>query len=193
MPGADDADLRMTYCAFVVCALLDDWSSIDLPRALSYIHRCRVASLPPSFAFAADVDITVVRGRIRADATRRSARWTNLLRTRSATPHPNCARSTARRVARDGALASPDADAGRARGRLCGAHEQASRRVLRLLVQRRALRTSPHPILYSFTYFESFVDYRRGRAARCPCARRLSCAMSVQVWWDRQGAGRTPR
>lgn len=41
MPGADDADLRMTYCAFVVCALLDDWSCIDLPRALSYIHRCR--------------------------------------------------------------------------------------------------------------------------------------------------------
>jgi geranylgeranyl transferase type-1 subunit beta len=42
MPEADDADLRMTYCAFVVCALLGDWSCIDLPRALSYIHRCRV-------------------------------------------------------------------------------------------------------------------------------------------------------
>jgi len=41
-PGADDADLRMTYCAFVVCALLGDWSCIDLPRALSYIHCCRV-------------------------------------------------------------------------------------------------------------------------------------------------------
>lgn len=41
MPGADDADLRMTYCAFVVCALLGDWSCIDLPRAISYIHRCR--------------------------------------------------------------------------------------------------------------------------------------------------------
>ncbi|KAH8982280.1 terpenoid cyclases/Protein prenyltransferase [Lactarius akahatsu] len=40
-PGAGDADLRMTYCAFVVCALLDDWSCIDLARALSYIHRCR--------------------------------------------------------------------------------------------------------------------------------------------------------
>jgi hypothetical protein len=48
MPGADDADLRMTYCAFVVCALLDNWSCIDLPRALSYIHRCRVRLfLPP--------------------------------------------------------------------------------------------------------------------------------------------------
>ncbi len=49
MPGVDDADLRMTYCAFVVCALLDDWSCIDLSRALSYIHRCRVRipSPPP--------------------------------------------------------------------------------------------------------------------------------------------------
>ena len=46
MPGADDADLRMTYCAFVICALLGDWSCIDLPRALSYIHRCRVRVLP---------------------------------------------------------------------------------------------------------------------------------------------------
>ena len=42
MPGAGDADLRMTYCAFAVCALLGDWSCIDLPRALSYIQRCRV-------------------------------------------------------------------------------------------------------------------------------------------------------
>jgi len=50
MPGADDADLRMTYCAFVVCALLGDWTCIDLPRALSYIHRCRVrvSHSPPS-------------------------------------------------------------------------------------------------------------------------------------------------
>jgi Prenyltransferase and squalene oxidase repeat len=37
----------MTYCAFVVCALLDDWSCIDLPRALSYIQRCRVRRLCP--------------------------------------------------------------------------------------------------------------------------------------------------
>src|SRR5216683_1767991 len=48
IPGAGDADLRMTYCAFVVCALLDNWSCIDLPRALSYIQRCRVRSVPSS-------------------------------------------------------------------------------------------------------------------------------------------------
>ena len=58
MPGADDADLRMTYCAFVVCALLDDWSCIDLPRALSYIQRCRVrvslTRVPPSLHISQD-------------------------------------------------------------------------------------------------------------------------------------------
>ena len=45
-----DIDLRMTYCAFVVCALLGDWSSIDLLRAPSNIQRCRVrVSIPSSF------------------------------------------------------------------------------------------------------------------------------------------------
>jgi geranylgeranyl transferase type-1 subunit beta len=39
----------MTYCAFVVCALLGDWSCIDLPRALSYIQRCRVRFCPFPF------------------------------------------------------------------------------------------------------------------------------------------------
>jgi geranylgeranyl transferase type-1 subunit beta len=38
----------MTYCAFIICSLLDDWSCIDLPRALSYIQRCRVRVLPSS-------------------------------------------------------------------------------------------------------------------------------------------------
>ena len=49
IPGAGDADLRMTYCAFVFYALLGDWSCIDLPRALSYIQRCRVHVSIPSF------------------------------------------------------------------------------------------------------------------------------------------------
>ncbi|KAI0258818.1 terpenoid cyclases/protein prenyltransferase alpha-alpha toroid [Gloeopeniophorella convolvens] len=40
-PGAGDADLRMSYCAFVVCALLCDWSAVDVPRALAYVRRCR--------------------------------------------------------------------------------------------------------------------------------------------------------
>lgn len=53
-PGAGDTDLRMTYCAFVVCALLDDWSCIDLARALSYIHRCRVRTPIPLPILCAD-------------------------------------------------------------------------------------------------------------------------------------------
>ncbi|KAI0299525.1 terpenoid cyclases/protein prenyltransferase alpha-alpha toroid [Russula brevipes] len=55
IPGAGDADLRMTYCAFAICALLGDWSCIDLPRALSYIQRCRtrVARRPTYCALAA--------------------------------------------------------------------------------------------------------------------------------------------
>ncbi|THH17268.1 hypothetical protein EW146_g3509 [Bondarzewia mesenterica] len=40
-PGAGDADLRMSYCAFVICTLLDDWSSVDVERALAFISRCR--------------------------------------------------------------------------------------------------------------------------------------------------------
>jgi len=40
MPGADDADLRMTYCAFVVCALLGDWSCIDLHYPTSTVVVC---------------------------------------------------------------------------------------------------------------------------------------------------------
>ncbi|KAH9955382.1 hypothetical protein BGW80DRAFT_1467116 [Lactifluus volemus] len=47
LPGADNTDLRMTYCAFLVCALVDNWSCINLPRAFSYIQRYRVRSLSP--------------------------------------------------------------------------------------------------------------------------------------------------
>jgi geranylgeranyl transferase type-1 subunit beta len=38
----------MTDCAFIICSLLDNWSCIDLPRALSYIQRCRVRVFPSS-------------------------------------------------------------------------------------------------------------------------------------------------
>ena len=73
MPGVDDADLRMTYCAFVVCALLDDWSCIDLPRAISYIHRCRVrtAPHPPPLYIPPHTDSArVVNRRTKADTDR---------------------------------------------------------------------------------------------------------------------------
>ncbi|KAH8829195.1 terpenoid cyclases/protein prenyltransferase alpha-alpha toroid [Flagelloscypha sp. PMI_526] len=36
-----DGDLRTTYCAFVLCYLMDDWSCLNLETALEYISRCR--------------------------------------------------------------------------------------------------------------------------------------------------------
>ncbi|ETW82127.1 hypothetical protein HETIRDRAFT_239432, partial [Heterobasidion irregulare TC 32-1] len=40
-PGARDADLRMSYCAFAICAMLDDWTRVDVDRALAFVARCR--------------------------------------------------------------------------------------------------------------------------------------------------------
>ncbi|KAI0694847.1 terpenoid cyclases/Protein prenyltransferase [Earliella scabrosa] len=40
LPSGGDSDLRMLYCAFVISNLLDDWSGIDLDRAIAYINRC---------------------------------------------------------------------------------------------------------------------------------------------------------
>ncbi|KII91069.1 hypothetical protein PLICRDRAFT_52738 [Plicaturopsis crispa FD-325 SS-3] len=41
VPHAGDSDLRTTYCAFVICSLLDDWSGINVDRAVAFIRRCR--------------------------------------------------------------------------------------------------------------------------------------------------------
>src|SRR5260370_15832252 len=123
MPGADDADLRMTYCAFVICALLGDWSCIDLPRALSYIHRCRVRItihlLPPFLCIYIYMksNPSDVRRRVRTNATGRVTRRPYILRSRFTTPRPGRARIcvtgafTARRVARDGTLVTAYASA----------------------------------------------------------------------------------
>ncbi|EPT00297.1 hypothetical protein FOMPIDRAFT_1030563 [Fomitopsis schrenkii] len=40
LPIGGEADLRTTYCAFVICSLLDDWSGMDLDRAIAFIQRC---------------------------------------------------------------------------------------------------------------------------------------------------------
>lgn len=42
IPGQGEADLRMVYTAFAICAMLDDWSAVDVPRALGFIKRCMV-------------------------------------------------------------------------------------------------------------------------------------------------------
>ncbi|KAJ7205659.1 terpenoid cyclases/protein prenyltransferase alpha-alpha toroid [Mycena rebaudengoi] len=36
-----DTDLRTLYCAFCICAMLNDWSSIDVERAIAFIASCR--------------------------------------------------------------------------------------------------------------------------------------------------------
>lgn len=40
-PSSEEYDLRMTYCAFAICAMLDDWSAIDLDKAVRFIASCR--------------------------------------------------------------------------------------------------------------------------------------------------------
>ncbi|KZV64139.1 terpenoid cyclases/Protein prenyltransferase [Peniophora sp. CONT] len=36
-----DADLRMLYCACVICNLLDDWTCIDTSAAVGFVRKCR--------------------------------------------------------------------------------------------------------------------------------------------------------
>lgn len=46
-PTGGDTDLRLTYCAFVVCTLLNDWSGVNVEKALEFVRRCRVSALLP--------------------------------------------------------------------------------------------------------------------------------------------------
>ncbi|EJD50968.1 terpenoid cyclases/Protein prenyltransferase [Auricularia subglabra TFB-10046 SS5] len=39
--GVSDADLRTMYCAFAIASMLDDWSHVNISRAVKYIQRCR--------------------------------------------------------------------------------------------------------------------------------------------------------
>ena len=45
-PYGGDADVRTTYCAFAISAMLDDWSGVRIEPALRFIAACRVSSLP---------------------------------------------------------------------------------------------------------------------------------------------------
>lgn len=42
-PFSGENDLRATYCAFVICHLLDAWEAIDVPKSLTFIEQCRVS------------------------------------------------------------------------------------------------------------------------------------------------------
>ncbi|OBZ71710.1 Geranylgeranyl transferase type-1 subunit beta [Grifola frondosa] len=40
LPNGGESDLRMMYCAFVISSMLNDWSGVDIDRAVAYIQRC---------------------------------------------------------------------------------------------------------------------------------------------------------
>jgi len=46
-----DTDLRLTYCAFVICTLLNDWSGVNVEKALEFVRRCRVSAPVPRFFY----------------------------------------------------------------------------------------------------------------------------------------------
>ncbi|TEB39976.1 terpenoid cyclases/Protein prenyltransferase [Coprinellus micaceus] len=41
VPGDTESDLRTLYCAFAISTMLDDWSGIDVERALTFVESCR--------------------------------------------------------------------------------------------------------------------------------------------------------
>ena len=54
--GARDADLRLTYCAFILSVLLNDLSGVNVEKALEFVRRFKVGvrfrAFPPSLFFA---------------------------------------------------------------------------------------------------------------------------------------------
>ncbi|THG98576.1 hypothetical protein EW145_g7401, partial [Phellinidium pouzarii] len=40
IPRQGEADIRMVYTAFAICTMLNDWSGVDVPRALGFVKRC---------------------------------------------------------------------------------------------------------------------------------------------------------
>ncbi|KIJ54512.1 hypothetical protein M422DRAFT_152995 [Sphaerobolus stellatus SS14] len=38
---SSESDLRLTFCAFAICSMLDDWSHIDVDNAIRFIQQCR--------------------------------------------------------------------------------------------------------------------------------------------------------
>lgn len=42
VPGSNESDLRTLYCAFAVSSMLNDWSGVNVPRAIAFINTCRV-------------------------------------------------------------------------------------------------------------------------------------------------------
>lgn len=41
VPGSNESDLRTFYCAFAISFMLNDWSGVDIPRAIAFVSSCR--------------------------------------------------------------------------------------------------------------------------------------------------------
>ncbi len=41
-PSSSEADLRPLYCAFAISSMINDWSGVDIDKAIAYIHTCEV-------------------------------------------------------------------------------------------------------------------------------------------------------
>ncbi|PPQ66383.1 hypothetical protein CVT24_007212 [Panaeolus cyanescens] len=41
VPGRNESDLRTLYCAFAISSMLNDWSGIDIAKALRFVSSCR--------------------------------------------------------------------------------------------------------------------------------------------------------
>ena len=72
-PTGGDTDLRLTYCAFVICTLLNDWSGLNVEKALEFVKGCRVSS--PCRIFRLRLLVLDVRRWLRCRAGMRSARF----------------------------------------------------------------------------------------------------------------------
>ncbi|KIY52428.1 terpenoid cyclases/Protein prenyltransferase [Fistulina hepatica ATCC 64428] len=41
VPNSSDSDLRTVYCAFAISSMLNDWSGVNVEKAIEYIASCR--------------------------------------------------------------------------------------------------------------------------------------------------------
>ena len=44
VPGSIESDSRTLYCAFAISSMLNDWSGVDIDRAVGFLETCRVNS-----------------------------------------------------------------------------------------------------------------------------------------------------
>lgn len=211
MPGADDADLRMTYCAFVVCALLGDWSCIDLPRALSYIHRCRVRVPFSPFKFFTPSLLLCMKSQTYEGGYGQTPQGESLggptycaLASLNLVPADHVCAPQARlqraewhatvrwllqmqvqilaSVGGGGFAGRTNKLADACYGFWCGAA---------LAVRTHTTDISPMCVWRRSSFCR--LDPWRWRFARCARARRVFGTVPVQIWWDRQSTRRTSR